>query len=127
MGQKYQSEIPPLRGSGGSGEESESSGNEKNSTVNDRVLRSQNNKNSKELIEIPISAHLDEQIIWCPLGSSSSYGNFTNKLTDKEIDQFLILAKSVGTYARALDCNNAFKQPSLPLSAATASRDITLV
>lgn len=49
-----------------------------------------------------------------------------NKLTEREIDQFLIIAKSIGTFARALDCNNAFKQPSLPLSAAAASRDITL-
>jgi metastasis-associated protein MTA len=49
-----------------------------------------------------------------------------NALTEREIDQFLTIAKSVGTFARALDCNNAFKQPSLPLSAAAASRDITL-
>lgn len=48
-------------------------------------------------------------------------------LNEREIDQFLIIAKSVGTFARALDCNNAFKQPSLPLSAASASRDISLV
>ena len=92
---------------------------------NGRALRSQLNRNSKEtsMIEIPISAQTDETIIWSPGGSSSS---LANKLSDKEIDQFLILAKSVGTYARALDCN-AFKQPSLPLSAATASRDITLL
>lgn len=50
-----------------------------------------------------------------------------NSLTEREIEQFLTIAKSVGTFARALDCNNAFKQPSLPLSAAAASRDITLV
>ena len=50
-----------------------------------------------------------------------------NKLSDNEIDQFLTIAKSVGTFARALDCNNVLKQPSLPLSAAAASRDITLV
>jgi metastasis-associated protein MTA len=50
-----------------------------------------------------------------------------HQLTDREIEQFLIIAKSIGTFARALDCNNAYKQPSLPLSAAAASRDITLV
>jgi metastasis-associated protein MTA len=50
-----------------------------------------------------------------------------NQLTDREIEQFLTIAKSIGTFARALDCNNAYKQPSLPLSAAAASRDITLV
>lgn len=48
-------------------------------------------------------------------------------ITDREIEQFLTIAKSIGTFARALDCNNGFKQPSLPLSAAAASRDITLV
>lgn len=58
-----------------------------------------------------------EDIRWMP----------ANQLSDNEIDQFLTIAKSVGTFARALDCNNAFKQPSLPLSAAAASRDITLV
>jgi metastasis-associated protein MTA len=58
-----------------------------------------------------------EDLKWQPL----------NSLTEREIEQFLTIAKSVGTFARALDCNNAFKQPSLPLSAAAASRDITLV
>ena len=59
-----------------------------------------------------------EELKWQPNG---------NVLTEREIEQFLTIAKSVGTFARALDCNNAFKQPSLPLSAAAASRDITLV
>ena len=49
------------------------------------------------------------------------------KLTEADIDKFLVLAKSVGTFGRALDCSNAFKQPSLPLSAASASRDITIM
>ena len=72
-----------------------------------------------------------EQRIWSPVSSfmegvvEKKFLN--NKLSDTEIDQFMIIAKSIGTYARALDCNNAFKQPSLPLSAASASRDITLV
>ena len=56
----------------------------------------------------------------------AAHHQIANNLTDEQIDKFLIIAKSVGTYARALDCNNAFKQPSLPLSAASASRDITL-
>jgi hypothetical protein len=33
----------------------------------------------------------------------------------------------VGTFARALDCSSSIKQPSLHMSAAAASRDITLV
>lgn len=39
----------------------------------------------------------------------------------------LILFRSVGTFARALDCSSSVKQPSLHMSAAAASRDITLI
>ncbi|XP_078262296.1 metastasis-associated protein MTA1 isoform X2 [Rhinoraja longicauda] len=46
-------------------------------------------------------------------------------LTDKQIDQFLVVARSVGTFARALDCSSSVRQPSLHMSAAAASRDIT--
>jgi len=48
-------------------------------------------------------------------------------LTDKQIDQFMVIARSVGTFARALDCTSTVRQPSLHMSAAAASRDITLV
>ncbi|UYV74521.1 MTA1 [Cordylochernes scorpioides] len=37
-----------------------------------------------------------------------------------------VVARSVGTFARALDCSSSVKQPSLHMSAAAASRDITL-
>ncbi|XP_033914544.2 metastasis-associated protein MTA1-like isoform X3 [Acipenser ruthenus] len=47
-------------------------------------------------------------------------------LTDQQIDQFLVIARSVGTFARALDCSSSIRQPSLHMSAAAASRDITL-
>ena len=81
-----------------------------------------------------------------------------NPLTDRQIDQFLVVARSadaqgggaahwmggegtlgahrchispptraVGTFARALDCSSSIRQPSLHMSAAAASRDITLV
>ncbi|KAL8612830.1 hypothetical protein ACOMHN_038085 [Nucella lapillus] len=49
-----------------------------------------------------------------------------NNLSKKEIDQFLVIARSVGTFARALDCTSTVRQPSLHMSAAAASRDITL-
>ncbi|XP_040830901.1 metastasis-associated protein MTA1 isoform X7 [Ochotona curzoniae] len=49
-----------------------------------------------------------------------------NPLIDKQIDQFLVVARSVGTFARALDCSSSVRQPSLHMSAAAASRDITL-
>lgn len=48
-------------------------------------------------------------------------------LSDKKIDQFLVVSRSVGTFARSLDSNSSVKQPSLHMSAAAASRDITLV
>lgn len=49
-----------------------------------------------------------------------------HNLTDRQIDQFLVIARSVGTFARALDCTSSVKQPSLHMSAAAASRDVTL-
>lgn len=58
-----------------------------------------------------------EQLVWTPHHS----------LTDRKIDQFLVVSRSVGTFARALDCSSSVKQPSLHMSAAAASRDITLV
>ncbi|XP_064601539.1 metastasis-associated protein MTA3-like isoform X2 [Liolophura sinensis] len=57
-----------------------------------------------------------EELVWTP----------ENNLSDREIDQFLILARSVGTFARALDCTSTVRQPSLHMSAAAASRDVTL-
>ncbi|KAA0711342.1 Metastasis-associated protein MTA1 [Triplophysa tibetana] len=57
-----------------------------------------------------------EEKVWDP----------TNPLSEKQIDQFLVVARSVGTFARALDCSSSVRQPSLHMSAAAASRDITL-
>lgn len=58
-----------------------------------------------------------ESIVWTP----------NHALSDKKIDQFLVVSRSVGTFARSLDSNSSVKQPSLHMSAAAASRDITLV
>lgn len=58
-----------------------------------------------------------ETLTWTP----------THSLTDRKIDQFLVVSRSVGTFARALDCSSSVKQPSLHMSAAAASRDVTLV
>lgn len=44
----------------------------------------------------------------------------------EEIDEYLCF-RAVGTFARALDCSSSIRQPSLHMSAAAASRDITLV
>ncbi|CAH0728552.1 unnamed protein product, partial [Brenthis ino] len=57
-----------------------------------------------------------ETLVWTP----------AHGLSDRQIDQFLVVARSVGTFARALDCSSSVKQPSLHMSAAAASRDITL-
>ncbi|KAL1110311.1 hypothetical protein AAG570_007844 [Ranatra chinensis] len=57
-----------------------------------------------------------ETLLWTP----------DHNLTDRQIDQFLVTSRSVGTFARALDCSSSVKQPSLHMSAAAASRDITL-
>ncbi|KAL9871272.1 metastasis associated 1-like isoform 3-T6 [Glossina fuscipes fuscipes] len=57
-----------------------------------------------------------ETLVW-----TSNHG-----LTDRKIDQFLVVSRSIGTFARALDCSSSVKQPSLHMSAAAASRDITL-
>lgn len=40
---------------------------------------------------------------------------------------FYVSFRAVGTFARALDCSSSIRQPSLHMSAAAASRDITLV
>ncbi|XP_055373771.1 metastasis-associated protein MTA3 [Condylostylus longicornis] len=57
-----------------------------------------------------------ETLVWNP----------NHNLTDRKIDQFLVVSRSIGTFARALDCSSSVKQPSLHMSAAAASRDITL-
>ncbi|KAK1889623.1 Metastasis-associated protein MTA2 [Dissostichus eleginoides] len=48
-----------------------------------------------------------------------------NLLKDPQIDQSWWW-RAVGTFARALDCSSSIRQPSLHMSAAAASRDITL-
>lgn len=58
-----------------------------------------------------------ETLVWTP----------NHSLSDRKIDQFLVVSRSIGTFARALDCSSSVKQPSLHMSAAAASRDITLV
>merc|ERR1719153_1782035 len=57
-----------------------------------------------------------EELLWQP----------DNGLEEEKINQFIIISRSVGTFARALDCSSSVKQPSLHMSAAAASRDITV-
>ncbi|XP_072929743.1 metastasis-associated protein MTA3 isoform X2 [Epargyreus clarus] len=70
----------------------------------------------KEGEEDPRNGEALETLVWTP----------EHGLTDRQIDQFLVVSRSVGTFARALDCSSSVKQPSLHMSAAAASRDITL-
>ncbi|XP_076833982.1 LOW QUALITY PROTEIN: metastasis-associated protein MTA1 [Brachyhypopomus gauderio] len=69
-----------------------------------------------------------EEKVWDP----------SSPVTEKQIDQFLVdgpvsaASRSLsctglwGRFARALDCSSSVRQPSLHMSAAAASRDITL-
>lgn len=50
-----------------------------------------------------------------------------HNLTDREIDQFLIVARAVGTFSRALDSSSTMKIPSLHMTTAAASRDVTIL
>lgn len=58
-----------------------------------------------------------EQVVYHPYHS----------LTDRDIDQFLIIARAVGTFSRALDSNSGMKMLSLHMTASAASRDVTLL
>jgi len=88
--------------------------------------------------EIRVGSRYQAEVPPCPLATGESDNRnledletlvYTpnHGLTDKQIDQFLIISRSVGTFARALDCSSSVKQPSLHMSAAAASRDITLL
>ena len=43
--------------------------------------------------------------------SDDAKSKFKNRLSDNDIDKFLVVARSVGTFARALDCSSSVKQP----------------
>uniref|UniRef100_A0A8C4Q708 Metastasis associated 1 family member 3 n=1 Tax=Eptatretus burgeri TaxID=7764 RepID=A0A8C4Q708_EPTBU len=75
--------------------------------IPDRLLEGETDGRDQEKLEV---------LVWDPL----------NPLSDRSINQFLVIARSVGTFARALDCSSSVRQPSLHMSAAAASRDITL-
>jgi len=66
--------------------------------------------------ENPLKSEDIEELLWSP----------ENPLTDEQVNQFIIISRSVGTFARALDCSSSVKQPSLHMSAAAASRDVTV-
>lgn len=133
VGLKYQAEVPskPLSFNSSDGELliKEEIVKEKNKTLNNEEKlnitesnREDHGKNSiiKSLDTVKASDSDFETLIW-------TCNPQWNRLTDRQIDQFLVVSRSLGTFARALDCSSSVKQPSLHMSAAAASRDITLV
>ena len=50
-----------------------------------------------------------------------------NKMKNEDIDNFITICRSLGTYARACDLTSSVRQPNLAAAAAAASRDITLM
>jgi metastasis-associated protein MTA len=94
--------------------------------ITERVLRPRVQMNANDEPEFPLCQRDDLEIMeWSP-NDGKDYFGYTNSLSNQQIDKYLVIARSVGTFSRALDCNNSFKQPSLPLAAAAASRDITV-
>uniref|UniRef100_A0A8C6PR85 Metastasis associated 1 family, member 2 n=1 Tax=Nothobranchius furzeri TaxID=105023 RepID=A0A8C6PR85_NOTFU len=81
---------------------------------------------SKYQAEIPDKLGEDESDTRVQEKLETKVWDPSNQLKDSQIDQFLVVARAVGTFARALDCSSSIRQPSLHMSAAAASRDITL-
>lgn len=79
---------------------------------------------SRYQAEVPVAAEGSSERQCCHSETLTWQPN--HSLDDPTIDRYLLVAKSVGTFARALDCSSALKQPSLHMSAAAASRDVTL-
>uniref|UniRef100_A0A5S6R580 Metastasis-associated protein MTA3 n=1 Tax=Trichuris muris TaxID=70415 RepID=A0A5S6R580_TRIMR len=59
-----------------------------------------------------------------PRGDVMLYDTNRN-LSDTKIDQYLVVARAIGTFARALDMVSAVKIPNLHASAAASVRDVT--
>uniref|UniRef100_A0AC35FDH6 MTA n=1 Tax=Panagrolaimus sp. PS1159 TaxID=55785 RepID=A0AC35FDH6_9BILA len=72
-------------------------------------------KSPPSILNVPVLPNGRETLIFHP----------HHNLSDSEIDQFLILSKAVGTFARAFDVPSVTKIPTLHVAAAAASRDTT--
>uniref|UniRef100_A0A7E4VDT7 BAH domain-containing protein n=1 Tax=Panagrellus redivivus TaxID=6233 RepID=A0A7E4VDT7_PANRE len=62
-----------------------------------------------------------------PDGRETLVFHHHHDLQDRDIDQYLILARAVGTFARALEGTPTAQLPTLHVTAAAASRDVTLL
>lgn len=134
VGLKYQAEVPPKALLSLNSSDSEL-------TIKEEIIKEKNKIiNSEEKLNITESSHDDHgknniiKSLNTVIASDSDFETLIwtcnpqwNRLTDRQIDQFLVVSRSLGTFARALDCSSSVKQPSLHMSAAAASRDITLV
>lgn len=84
---------------------------------------------SKYQAEIPLLIKTEFSVVDSDVEREDSLWNYNQcVLNDDDFKKFLIISQSIGTYARALDYSNTRQnyQPNLLLSAANASRDITL-
>lgn len=82
--------------------------------------KTEENKEIKtEVVESVATPKTDERevLVWHP----------HHGLRERDIDQYLIIARSVGLFARAIDGASAPKLPTLQLAAAFASRDVTIL
>ena len=84
------------------------------------------NKEQRKSYEDGRDLSLLETLVFDPerLGDNKKDDKF-DKITETDLDRFLTVAKSVGTYARALDATASTVQPILTVSASMASRDCT--
>ncbi|CAI2354316.1 unnamed protein product [Caenorhabditis sp. 36 PRJEB53466] len=70
-----------------------------------------------EVVEPKEESDEREVLVWQP----------DSGLSERDIDQYLIVARSVGLFARAIDGASVPKLPTLQLAAAFASRDVTIL
>ncbi|XP_041273220.1 metastasis-associated protein MTA2-like, partial [Onychostruthus taczanowskii] len=68
-----------------------------------------------------LGQYLEKEVssVWPKMGLGGDFGGVPTPLSPPR-------RRAVGTFARALDCSSSIRQPSLHMSAAAASRDITL-
>ncbi|KAK6755909.1 hypothetical protein RB195_014353 [Necator americanus] len=110
VGEKYQADVP---------DSMECDDNRENGD-GDKLMIDDEEEHSGSNVRVAQRAPLEterEVLVYHPHHS----------LTDRDMDQFLIVARAVGTFSRALDTSSSTKLPSLHMTAAAASRDVTLL
>ncbi|KAF1752619.1 hypothetical protein GCK72_019174 [Caenorhabditis remanei] len=98
-------------------DEDEEMPEEKEKKEVDDEIKIESNENEALQTEKPKTSDSREVPVWHPY----------HDLVDRDIDQYLIVARSVGLFARAIDGASAPKLPTLQLAASFASRDVTIL